>query len=156
MAVVGTNRTPERDNPFLSGLVLERRPVTARVLSGAGGTTTMTPAQLLEGTLVVDCQDAHTWALPTAAQLNAAIPGVQVGQSIPFEIINYGDSTLTVGLGTGITTPTIAGVAAVRTVVTLASKRFRLVCTGVAQEFTPGTVDSWVLYAFGSTAAAVA
>jgi hypothetical protein len=58
---------------------------------------------------------------------------------------------LTIGLGTGITKKTVAGVAAVLTLVTLASKRLVFVCTSVA-----AGAEAWNVYAFGSTAAAVA
>lgn len=152
---LGTRRTPETDNPFLSSVVYEHRPGTAGVVSGVA-TTDMPMASLLAGFLPLDVQDAHTWTLPTAAAINAAIPGVHVGSSFDLEIINYGDSTLTLAVNTGVTTPTIAGVAAVMTVVTLASKRFRLCCTGVANPGDPSTSDSWTIYGFGSTAAAVA
>lgn len=153
---LGTRRTPERDNPFVTGQIIESNPITNKVLSGAGGTTAMTVAELLQKTQILDCQDAHTWTLPTAAAINAAIPGVAVGAVIELEVINYGDATCTLAVNTGVTTPTVAGVAAVLTVVTLASKRFKLVCTGKANPSDPSTSDSWVLYGFGSTAAAVA
>jgi len=122
------------------------------------GTTpvTMTVTQLLGGLLAVDTQNDGELTLPTAALINAAIPGVAVGCSFEVDVVNYGDSTLTIGLGTGVTKVTIATVASVMTIVTLASKRLRLVCTGVATEAVAGSTDAWVVYAFGSTAAAVA
>jgi len=119
------------------------------------GTTTMTTAQLLGGLLTVNCTDAGTFTTPTAALINAAIPGVAVGCSFQVDIVNYGDDALTIGLGTGVTKVTIAGVSAVLTLATLVSKRFRFVCTGVATEAVVDSADAWVVYAFGSTAAAV-
>lgn len=153
---LGTRRTPERESPLMSGLAVQKGIVTSIVLTTAGGVRTLTTDEILSGLIVVDCQDAQTMNLPTAALLNAAIPGVEIGSFIELQVVNYGDTTLTVGLGTGVTKTTIATVAAVMTIVTLASKRFRLICTGVANPYVPGTSDSWVVWAFGSVAAAVA
>ena len=128
-----------------------------RVCLGTSRTTvsnSIQAAQALQGIIPVDCQDAGTFTLPSAAVLNAAIPGVEVGTSFDLDIINYGDSTLTIGLGTGVTKTTIAGVAAVMTLATLVSKRFTLICTGVLAN--GDAADAWVVWAYGSTAAAVA
>lgn len=153
---LGTRRTPERNSPLLSGVSVQKKTATTKVLTTALGVATMTAAEVLTGLLVPDTQDAQTWNLPTAALLNAAIPGVEVGSSLQLDVINYGDTTLTIGLGTGITKTTIATVAAVMTIVTLASKRFTLVCTGVATANVPGSTDAWVVWGHGSIAAAVA
>lgn len=153
---LGTRQTPSRAFPLFSQPPIAKAVLVSKVLTTAGGVVTMTPAELLTGFAVVDTQDAQTWTLPTAALLNAAIPGVEVGSSFDFSVVNYGDTTLTIGLGTGITKTTIATVAAVMTIATLCAKRFRLVCTGVANPSVQGSADSWVVYAFGSTAAAVA
>lgn len=151
---IATRRTPERASPLLSGLVMQKGVTTSKTLSTAGGVITATAAELLTGLIVIDTQDAQTYTLPTAALLNAAIPGVEVGNFFEFNIINYGDSTLTVGLGTGVTKTTIATVASVMTIVTLAAKRFRLECTGVL--VNGSAADAWVVWAYGSTAAAAA
>lgn len=124
---------------------------TLITLSTAGGVRTLTAAEVLSGFLTVDCQDAQTMTTPTAALLVAAINGCQVGTAFDVDVVNYGDTTLTVGLGTGVTKTTIATVAAVLTLVTLASKRLKFVCTNI----TPGS-EAFTLWAFGSTAAAVA
>lgn len=124
---------------------------TTKTLTTAGGVVTLTTAELLNGLLRVDCQDAQTLTLPTAALIVAAINGCQVGVSFDVDVINYGDTTLTVGLGTGVTKVTVAGVAAVMTLATLVSKRFKFVVTNV----TSGS-EAVEVYAFGSTAAAVA
>lgn len=124
---------------------------TLITLSTAGGVRTLTVAELLTGFLTVDCQDAQTMTTPTAALIVAAINGCQVGTSFDVDVVNYGDTTLTVGLGTGVTKTTIATVAAVLTLVTLASKRLRFVVTNI----TAGS-EAVTLWAFGSTAAAVA
>lgn len=149
------HRTPERNNPLFSTVVYPGVVPTSLVLSTAGGVRTLTAAEIMSGWLDVDCQDAQTMTLPTATLLVAAIPGCRVGTSFEFVVVNYGDTTITVGLGTGITKTTIATVATVMTLVTLASKRFFLNCTGV-NGIDGATADAWVVRASGSTAAAVA
>lgn len=151
---LGTRRTPERNSPLLSGVLIPKKTATQQVLSTGGGVVTMTVAQALQGLLPCDCQDAQTITLPSAALLVAGIPGCAVGSSFDLDIINYGDTTLTVGLGTGVTKTTIAGVAAVLTLVTLASKRLTLICTGVLAN--GDAADAFVVWAHGSLAAAVA
>jgi len=134
-----------------SGVVLPTKTATTLVVTTALTPLTLTPAQVLQGLLPVDCQDAATITTPTAALLCAAIEGCQVGTSFDLDVINYGDTTLTIGLGTGVTKRTIATVAAVLTMVTLVSKRLTFVCTNA----TKGT-EAWELWAFGSTAAPIA
>lgn len=157
---IATRRTPERNSPLFSGKVIEKGTAVTNALTTGGGVETMTVEEVLKGLLVPDCQDAQTWNLPTAALLNAGIPGVEVGSAFEFTVINYGDTTLTIGLGTGVTKTTIATVASVMTIATLCSKRFRLECTGINTDGLPGGVpgstDSWVVWAYGSIAAAVA
>jgi hypothetical protein len=145
--------TPARGMPHFSSLVFPKIVPTPLVLSTAGGVRVLTPAELLGGLLLVDCQDAQTLTLPTAALLSAAIPGVAVGTSFDVNVVNYGDSLLTVGLGVGITKPAIAGVSPLLTIATLSSKQLKLVCLAVAQGTT---ADAWGVYAFGTIAAAVA
>jgi len=125
--------------------------VTTKTLTTGGGVIAGTAAEVLGGLLRIDCDDAQTYTTPTAAALVAAIEGCQVGTSFELDVINYGDTTLTIGLGTGVTKLTIHTVAVVMTIVTLAAKRFRFVCTNA----TPGS-EAFEVYAFGSTAAAVA
>lgn len=159
---IGTRRTPERMSPLLSGVILPVKTATTQVVTTGTTPITGTVAQMLGGFLPVDCQDAGTITTPTATQLNAAIPGVQPliagsqgGTSFDLDVINYGDTTLTIGLGTGVTKTTIATVAAVMTIATLCSKRFTFICTGVNGQ-NGATADAWVVWAHGSTAAAVA
>lgn len=151
-----TNFSPTQGTAWFSSLTFPMTVPALPVVTTATTPVTMTVTQLLGGLLLVDCQDAGTLTLPTAALINAAVPGVSVGRSFEVDVVNYGDTTLTIGLGTGITKTTIATVAPVMTIVTLAAKRFRLVCTGVASDAVVGSADAWVVYAFGSTAAAVA
>lgn len=120
-------------------------------LTTAGGVRTLTVAEVTNGLLRINCDDAQTATTPTAALLVAGINGCVVGTSFYVDVINYGDTTLTIGLGTGVTKLTVASVAAVLTIVTLAAKRLLFVCTNA----TVGS-EAFELYAFGSTAAAVA
>ena len=145
--------TPARGMPHLSSLLYPKLVPAQIVLSTAGGVRTLTAAELLGGLLLIDCQDAQTLNLPTAALLSAAIPGVAVGTSFDVNVVNYGDSLLTIGLGAGITKPAIAGVSPLLTIATLSSKQLKLLCTSIAQG---AAVEAWVVYAFGSIAAAVA
>lgn len=153
---LGTSRTPERQFPLLSGVIIPTKGVTQATVTSGTTPVTMTAAQALQGLLPVDCQDTGTLTLPTAALLNAAIPGAAAGTSFDLDVINYGDTTLTIGLGTGVTKTTIATVAAVMTIATLCSKRFTLVCTSVANANVQGSTDAWTVWAHGSIAAAVA
>jgi hypothetical protein len=139
-----------QDSRF-STLPYPTKTATLVTLTTAGGVVTLTPAQLLAGLLTCDCQDAQTATTPTAALIVAAINGCVVGTSFDVDVVNYGDTTLTIGLGTGVTKATIATVAAVLTLVTLASKRLTFIVTNV----TPGS-EAVVVYAHGSLAAAVA
>lgn len=103
-------------------------PVT-KTLTTAGGVITLTPTELLGGLIRVDCQDAQTLTTPTAAAIVAAIQGVQIGCSFEVDVLNYGDSLLTLALGTGVTKLTIAAVSPVLTMATLTGKRLRFVVT---------------------------
>ena len=124
---------------------------TSQVVTSATTPVTLTTAQIMQGILPVDCQDAGSITTPTAAAIVAAINGCQIGTSFDLDVVNYGDTTLTMALGTGVTKTTIASVAAVLTMVTLVSKRFKFIVTNV----TPGS-EAVTIWAFGSTAAAVA
>lgn len=152
---VATRRTPERNNPLFSGVPIKKFSPLNTQLTTAGGARTITAAELLGGFLTLDVEDAQTITFPTAALLNAAIPGVEVGSGFDVDVINFGDSTLTCAEGTGMTLKAIGGLDAVMTVVAAASKRFRFICTGVADPYTPGSSDSWDVYAFGSVGTAV-
>jgi len=142
---------PVKQYAALSSVAFPQKTATPLVMTTALTPLTLTVAQLLQGLLPVDCQDAATITTPTAVLLCAAIEGCQVGCSFDLDVVNYGDTTLTVGLGTGVTKTTIATVAAVLTLATLTSKRLTFICTNA----TKGS-EAWVVWAFGSTAAAVA
>lgn len=148
---LGTRNTPERNGAFFSGPVIQKGVTVSNVLTTGGGVETMTAAEVLKGLLVVDCQDAQTWTLPTAALLNAAIPGVEVGNYVEFTVVNYGDTTCTIALGSGITQTTIDSELGILTIATHIGARFRLECTGVATQAVQGSTDSWVLWTIGSS-----
>lgn len=152
---LGPRRTPERESPLFSGVMLPKFAPVTKVLTTAGGVITLTAAECLSGLLKIDCDDAQTLTTPTATLLNAGIPGVAVGTTFSLFVINFGDTTLTIGLGTGVTKETIHTVAPVLTIVTLAAKHLIFICTGV-NGVAGATSDSWDLVALGSTAAAVA
>ena len=94
--------------------------VPSLTLTTGGGVGTLTTKQLLSGFIVVDTQDAQTLNTPTATAIVNAIKGVRVGSSFEFAIRNTGDTTLTLGAGTGVTLAT----GNTNTVVTVATRRF--------------------------------
>jgi hypothetical protein len=143
--------SPTTNYARFSTIVYPTMGVTSIVASTGSGVVQLTTAQLFQGLLPVDCQDAQSITTPTAAAIVAAINGCQVGTAFDLDVVNYGDSTLTMALGSGVTKTTIATVAAVLTLATLVSKRFRFIVTNV----TPGS-EAVTIWAFGSTAAAVA
>lgn len=143
---LGTSQSPQREFNLHSGPFIGEGATVSNVLSTGGGAETMTVAELLKGLLVADTQDAQTWTLPTADLIAAALPGLVVGSWFEFSIVNYGDSTLTIGLGTGISKTTIATVAAVMTIATLTCKRFRLECTGRKNPSDPSKSNTFVVW----------
>jgi len=117
--------------------------------STGGGAVTLTAAQVLGGLLVVDTQDAQTATLPTATLMAAALPGgVQVGSSVLFYVRNVGDSTLTIAVGTGITSAT----GNTLTVATVSTRMFLLRCTAVALSSDPASAYTFTLYSIGVSA----
>lgn len=128
--------------------------VTAATLTTGGGVRTATAAELLGGIMVLNVDDAQTLTLPTAALLNAAIPGAAIGATVETLLINTGDTTLTVAVGTGGSLVVGNAKSTVATVVANASKRLLIRVTGVLQ--AGDSSDSYVVYSDGSTAASVA
>lgn len=122
-----------------------------KTLTTGGGVVTLTVPELLAGLLRVDTQNAQTLQTPSAAVIVAGIHGCMVGASWDLDLVNYGAAALTIGLGGGVSKVTIAGVSAVLTLATLTAKRLKFVVTNMQ----PGT-EAVEVYAFGSTAAAVA
>jgi len=142
---------PTTNYARFGSVVFPTMATTPQVVTTATTPVALTTAQLLQGLLPVDCQDAGSITTPTAAAIVAAIEGCQPGTAFHLEVVNYGDTTLTLALGTGVTKTTIASVSAVLTMATLVGKRFLFVCTNS----TPGS-EAFTVWAFGSTAAAVA
>jgi len=126
-----------------------RSPVNATGFSTATVTTATTPvtlttANVLAGLLNVDCQDAGTAKWPTAADLAAAIQGVNVGTMVELTIRNVGDTTLTVAINTGGT----LGTGSTATQATVTGKPWCAVFTNV----TPGS-EAYTLYSLGAASA---
>lgn len=102
----------------------------------AGATATLTAAQVTGKVLVADpSTSAATYTLPTAADLDEAVPSARVGSTFDLSIVNLGTSSgaVTLALGTGITN---GGNALVAVAVT-SSATFRFRKTGT---------DAWVVY----------
>ena len=127
--IPGVQPSPLSGFPRPGLIPIPNMTVTSTVASTGSGVITLTAAQLLGGLIIVDCQDAQSATLPTAALLCAAIPGVTgTAQNtgacgFRFMIKNSGDSTLTIAAGTGCT---LEGTS---TVVTTELREFVIVIT---------------------------
>jgi hypothetical protein len=151
----GTGFSPLLGEPRMGLVPIPNKTPTLATLTTSGGVRTATAAEVLGGLFILNVDDAQTMTLPTATLLNAAIPSCSVGASFDFDVINTGDTTLTVAVGTGGTAATGSNSkSSVLTVVALASKRFTIRITGVTQNGDAS--DAYLLYGFGSIAAAVA
>src|SRR5690606_34732435 len=84
-----TNTTVSQTYPRFQSLVYPTVTPHAKTLTTAGGAQTLTAAELLGGLLLINCDDAQTLNLPSAADLNAAIPGVAEGTAFVFSVINH-------------------------------------------------------------------
>lgn len=146
-----TRRTPERRSGLLGGVVIMH---TTPATVTATTTTTLTAAQLLKGLLPMNCTDTSTTTLPTAALLAAAIPGIQIGDWFEFQIINFGDSTCTLAMGTNITNKVIDSEDAVLDIATHQALRCALVCTEISVPSDPSKADKFDFYGYGVTSAA--
>jgi hypothetical protein len=104
--------------------------------------------------------DAQTLTLPTAALLNAGVPGATSGANglgattFRVLIINTGDTTLTVAVGTGGSLVVGNSKSTVATVVANASKEIIIRVTGVLS--AGDSSDSYTVYSHGSVAESVA
>jgi hypothetical protein len=149
---LAASSTPNRSTPYITGIPYRTlTPVTITLTTG-GGAGTMTAAQCLSGLLRVDCQDAQSLNFPTAAQIIAAIPGVEVGTTFELCVLNFGDTTLTMVVGAGMTNFTIGSVKAIMTLATFVEKRFTIRVTGITAQ---GGTDAVELYGHGSTTLAI-
>lgn len=152
--IYGTGFSPLRGEPTMGGIPLPLRTPTAITLTTAGGVRTLTAAETLTGLLIINCDDAQTLTLPTAALLLAALPGATVGQSFNLDIINVGDTTMTLAVGTGGSLVVGNSKSTVPTVATVCSLRLIIVISSMLKQ--GGASDGYVVYGFGTTAVAVA
>jgi len=151
----GSAFSPLMGQPRLgTGNPIPSTTVTAATLTTGGGARTATIDELLGGIFVLNVDDAQTMNLPTAALVNAGVPAAAIGATVEFLIVNTGDTTLTVAIGTGGSLVVGNSKSTVATVASNASKRFLLRITGVLE--AGDSSDSYVVYSDGSTAASVA
>lgn len=149
---LSTGRAPERNCPLLGGGKIER--LTPATVTVAAAGVTLTAAQLLKKLIPLNCTDAGNLTLPTADAIVAAIPGIGIGDAFEVQFINYGDSTATVVIGTGMTNVVIDSEDAVLTVGTHQSLRLALSCTSVTDPSDPSKSNTFNLYGFGAHTAA--
>ena len=97
----------------------------------ATSTATLTAAQVVGGMLLANpSTSAATYTLPTAAQIDAAVPNATVGSTFDLSIVNIGTSsgTVTLSMGAGVTD---GGNAAVAVAITSSALfRFRKTAEG--------------------------
>ncbi len=149
----GSGFSPLLGEPRTGLVPIPKRVITAFTMTSSVART-VTAAELLGGILVVNCDDAQTMTLPTAALLNAAIPACAAGVAFDIDIINVGDTTMTVAVGTGGTLVVGNSNSTVATLVRQASKRLTILVTGVTQNGDAS--DSYTVIGYGSIAAATA
>jgi len=142
---VGTRSTPQRGPQYLGGPITERLTPAMVTLTG---NATMTAAQLAKKLIPIDCQSATAWMLPTAAEIAAALPGLEVGDVFRFHVINCGngDSACTLAANTGITNKVIASEGAILAEAGHISAEYALVMTAKANPSDPSTSDAFDLY----------
>lgn len=132
--------TPQQTYPRTKGVFVPTYSAQTATVTTATTPVTVTAAQILQGVLIVDCQDAGTITFPTAALLKAAIPAPDVGTAFELIVLNSGDTTLTVAIGSG---GTLVGTA---TVATVSSKRLLFRFTNV----TEGS-EAYTVYSLGAS-----
>ena len=156
----GTGFSPLQGEPSMGTSPVYKTVVTAATMTTGGGVRTATIAELRGGILELNVDDAQTLTLPTAALINAGIPGVTSGAdglgatTFRFWIVNVGDATLTVAVGTGGSLVVGNSKSTVATVAANASKEFFIRVTGVLK--AGDSSDSYDVYSPGSIAASVA
>lgn len=150
----GSGFAPTRGALGMSGVSAELAAPHAETLTTAGGVQTVTVDELKSALLVINCDDAQTLTLPTAALINAGLIGAAVGARLEVDVINVGDTTLTIAVGTGGTLVVGNSKSSVATIVANASKKFVIRVTGVLAN--GDSSDSYTVYGLGSVGAAVA
>lgn len=156
MSIYGTNYSPLMGEPRMGLVPIPQKTVTSFTLTTGGGARTLTAAEILGGLLIVNCDDAQTMTLPTATLLTAAVPAAAIGAAFDFDVINTGDTTLTVAVGTGGTLVVGNSKSSVATIVSNASKRFTVYLTAVPTPGADTSTSTYTVYGYGSVAAAVA
>jgi hypothetical protein len=150
----GSGFSPLQGEPRMGLIPIPYRVATLATLTTGGGVRTATAAEVLGGLFVLNVDDAQTMTLPTGALLNAAIPGCVAGASFEFVIINTGDATLTVAIGSGGTLATGSNSKnSVATVTSNSSSRWLVVITSVLQ--AGDSSDGYTVYRIGVDASAV-
>ena len=144
---LGTRRTPERNSALLGGIPVVKGPVAAITVGSGTTPMTLTAAQVAVGLLPFNCTDTSTVNLPTADLLAAGFAGpMQIGDWFELSMVNYGDSTITVGMGTGITNKVIDSEDAILDIATHIGVKYALVRTGVANPSDPSTSNTFDFY----------
>lgn len=152
-APFGSGFSPLLGEPRMGLVPIPTQTATAATLTTAGGPRTATAAECLGGLFILNVDDAQTMTLPTAALLNRSIPSCAAGAAFDIDIINVGDATLTVAVGTGGTLVVGNSKSTVATLATVKSLRLKILITGVTQNGDAS--DSYTVYGFGEIAAAV-
>ncbi len=138
-----TSFTPYQGFPVFASLIYFSTTVTTYPSDA-----TITVTELLGGMLIDTEAGAASFTLPTATQINAAIPAPAVGKTFDFCLRNTGNNTATLVVGTGITSAS----GNTLTVATVSTRLFRLRCTGVASEGAGTGTDTYDLYSLGVSA----
>lgn len=143
----GSGFSPLQGEPRMGLQPIPQLTVTAATLTTGGGVRTATAAEVLGGVFILNVDDAQTMTLPTAALLNAAIPGAKAGAAVEFTIINTGDAVGTVAVGTGGSLVVGNSKSSVATVGVNDTGTFLIVVTGVLE--AGDSSDSYTVYRKG-------
>jgi hypothetical protein len=112
----------------------------------ATATATLTAAQLRTGLILGSPgSSATTYSLPTAANLDAAIPSANIGSTIEFSVINVdgsGSGVITIGTATGWSIGT-SGSQGLMTIAAVAGTAGRFLARKSAE-------GAWALYRIAS------
>jgi hypothetical protein len=93
------------------------------VITLADADATLTTNQLSAGAIVCPASAARTLTLPTAAQVIAAFPDMNIGDCLAFSVTSSGANSAVVAVGANITN---IGAAGSLTVATATSRRYLL------------------------------
>jgi hypothetical protein len=146
---LGPRSTPQRRSSLLGGALVEAlTPVTHTMTTG---NITLTAAQLFAKLIPLNSTGAGNLTLPTATLIMAYKAGLVVGDVLEFVVINYGNDTTTLAVGSGITNKVIDSEDAILTIATHIGTRWALVCTGKADPSDPSKSDAFDLYLLGTS-----